>query len=309
MADRFSEREIKRAVTERYGARAREALATQPVDTVDAAADACCEPASGGAAAARSTPLTLEVIAAGDAAACCGPEGRGVDAADDQGRIGAALYAPDDLGDVPEAAQLAAAGCGNPVAIAELRPGEAVLDLGSGGGIDCFLAARQVGEDGEVWGLDMTLDMVQLARGNAEQVGAANVRFRLGEIEDIPFAEQRFDVLISNCVINLSPDKRQVFREAFRVLRPGGRLHVSDIVLTKELPEEQRRDLEQWAGCIAGALPVEDYLGAIRYAGFVDVAAEYADAGDATNDRADGDRGIASAYVSARRPESSSVRT
>ena len=300
VADHFSEREIKRAVTERYGARAREALATQPVD--GGSADACCEPASDGAVAAGTAALTLEVIGGDDAAACCGTDGCGVHGDHEEGRFGATLYQPDDLGEVPEAAQLAAAGCGNPVAIAELRPGEAVLDLGSGGGIDCFLAARQVGEDGEVWGLDMTPDMVQLARSNAEQVDVANVRFRLGEIEDIPFAEQRFDVLISNCVINLSPDKRQVFREAFRVLRPGGRLRVSDIVLTKELPDEQRRDLEQWAGCIAGALPVEEYLDGIRDAGFVDVSAEYDDTRDATNDGGDGDRGIASAYVSALRP-------
>jgi ubiquinone/menaquinone biosynthesis C-methylase UbiE len=135
--------------------------------------------------------------------------------------------------------------------------------------------------------------MVQLARTNAEKVGAQNVRFRLGEIEDIPFRDEQFDAVISNCVINLSPDKPQVFREAFRVLAPGGRLRVSDMVLTKELPEEQRHDLEQWAGCVAGALRVEQYLGAIRDAGFIDVSAEYED---------DGNRGIASAYVSAVRP-------
>ena len=303
MADQFTEREIKRAVTERYGARARSALEHSALDAgVDAGGgDACCGPAAEAAPATSGTaapPTTLPLEVIGDpAAACCGPDGREIDATADataeDGAFGAALYGQADLAAVPEAAQLASAGCGNPVAIAELRAGEAVLDLGSGGGIDCFLAAERVGADGEVWGLDMTPDMVQLARRNAEQVGAANARFRLGEIEDIPFADAKFDAVISNCVINLSPDKPQVFREAFRVLQPGGRLRVSDIVLTKDLPEEQRRDLEQWAGCVAGALPVEEYLGAIRDAGFVDVTAEYHDAED---------RGIASAYVSALRP-------
>ena len=209
------------------------------------------------------------------------------------GQSGAALYSADQLGAVPDAARLASAGCGNPVAIAELAPGEAVLDLGSGGGIDCFLASRQVGPGGTVWGLDMTPDMVQLARHNAETVGAVNVRFRLGEIEDIPFPDGSFDAVISNCVINLTTDKPQVFREAFRVLKPGGRVRVSDMVLTAELPPEQRADLEAWAGCVAGALPLEDYLDAVRAAGFSDVRA---DAGEEHRP------GIASAYVTAVRP-------
>ena len=292
MTDQLSDREIKQAVAARYGARARAALESAGVES-DAAAD-CCGPDSGAPA-----PQALQFIDAGPGAAdVCGPdgceiEGAPADEVEESGRFGSVLYSQEQLGEVPDAAQLAAVGCGNPVAIAELRPGETVLDLGSGGGIDCFLAANQVGGDGEVWGLDMTPDMVQLARANAGKVGAQNVRFRLGEIEDIPFRDEQFDVVISNCVINLSPDKPQVFREAFRVLSPGGRLRVSDMVLTKELPEEQRHDLEQWAGCVAGALPVEEYLGAIRDAGFIDVSAEYED---------DGDRGIASAYVSAVRP-------
>ena len=283
----FSEREIKQAVTERYGARARAALENDGAATTATTTEVCCAPASNALG-----PQTLELIDADDAAAC-GPGGCGIDGSEGDVSLGSALYSEGELGEVPEAAQLAAAGCGNPVAIAELRPGDAVLDLGSGGGIDCFLAAKQVGSDGEVWGLDMTPDMVQLARRNSEQVDATNVRFRLGEIEDIPFGDETFTVVISNCVINLSTDKPQVFREAFRVLRPDGRLRVSDIVLTKQLPPERRSDLEQWAGCIAGALPVEDYLDAIRDAGFVDVAAESTDAEDL---------GIASAYVSARRP-------
>ena len=293
MNGQLSDREITQAVAERYGARARAALESAAVES-DAAGE-CCAPDSGAPA-----PQALQFIdaGAGDAHASCGPDGceidgSAVDEAQNSARFGAALYSREELGEVPDAAQLAAAGCGNPVAIAELRPGETVLDLGSGGGIDCFLAAQQVSGNGEVWGLDMTPDMMQLARANAEKVGAQNVRFRLGEIEDIPFRDKQFDVVISNCVINLSPDKPQVFREAFRVLAPGGRLRVSDIVLTKELPEERRHDLEQWAGCVAGALPVEEYLGAIRDAGFIDVSAEYDD---------EGDRGIASAHVSALRP-------
>ena len=286
MSEQLTEREIKQVVAERYGARAREALAASGATA--STADACCEPSD--------APQALEFVAT-DSDASCGPDGCEADGevenAPAEGRFGSALYATEELDGVPGAAQLAAAGCGNPVAIAELRPGDTVLDLGSGGGVDCFLAAKQVGEGGEVWGLDMTPDMVQLARHNAGEVGASNVRFRLGEIEDIPFSDATFDVVISNCVINLSPDKPRVFDEAFRVLKPGGRLRVSDMVLTKELPEEQRHDLEQWAGCVAGALPVEQYVRAIRDAGFVEVTAEYDDSED---------RGIASAYVSARRP-------
>ncbi|MCA9851855.1 MAG: methyltransferase domain-containing protein, partial [Dehalococcoidia bacterium] len=159
-------------------------------------------------------------------------------------------------------------------------------------GIDCFLAAQRVGEGGEVWGLDMTPDMVALARHNADQVGAGNVRFRLGEIEDIPFDGGSFDAIMSNCVINLSHDKPRVFREAFRVLKPGGRLRVSDMVWVGTAPTATRDELESWAGCIAGALTVEDYLGAIEAAGFVDVRAEY-----------EGEAGqVTSASVFARKP-------
>ena len=273
-------REIKQAVTERYGALAR-GVSGAP----EAAAEACCAPT----APEGGGPQTLELIA-GDAAAACGPACCGESA--EPLEFGAALYASEQLDELPDAARLASAGCGNPVAIAELRPGETVLDLGSGGGIDCFLAAKQVGPEGAVWGLDMTPDMIQLARQNAERVTASNVRFRLGEIEDMPFAGATFDVVISNCVINLSPDKPQVFREAFRVLKPGGRVRVSDIVLTAGLPEQSRADLEAWAGCVAGALPLDEYLGAVRAAGFADVTAEC----ERDNE------GIASAYVSATRP-------
>lgn len=207
-------------------------------------------------------------------------------------QYGSALYPETDLSTLPSSVVAASAGCGNPLAIAELGAGERVLDLGSGGGIDCFLAARQVGETGEVWGLDMTPDMVALARHNAGEVGLGNVHFRLGEIEDIPFGDNSFDVIMSNCVINLSSDKERVFREAYRVLKPGGRLRVSDMVLVGELPEETRRSMEEWAGCIAGALPVEEYLGAIRAAGFVQAEAHH----EAT------DASVTSAYVTATKP-------
>ena len=288
--DQLSDRAIKQAVTQRYGARAREALGAQAASP----ANACCAPAAGAAQPlALETTGTLELLTpVGDACGidgCCEPG----EVATADGAWGAALYSADQLGAVPDAAQLASAGCGNPVAIAELAPGETVLDLGSGGGIDCFLASKQVGPSGAVWGLDMTPDMVQLARHNAETVGATNVRFRLGEIEDIPFPDGSFDAIISNCVINLSTEKPQVFREAYRVLKPGGRLRVSDMVLTADLPPEQRADPEAWAGCVAGALPIEDYLDAIRAAGFTAVRADF-----------DEERrpGIASAYVTAARP-------
>jgi ubiquinone/menaquinone biosynthesis C-methylase UbiE len=160
-----------------------------------------------------------------------------------------------------------------------------VLDLGSGGGIDCFLAAKQVGLAGHVIGVDMTPDMIEKARANARKMGVENVEFRLGEIEHLPVADETVDVVISNCVINLSPDKPQVFREAYRVLQPGGRLAVSDIVTRAELAPEVRQDLSSWAGCVAGATIDEEYVGAIEAAGFVDVKLEektFDDEGTAT---------------------------
>jgi len=162
----------------------------------------------------------------------------------------------------------ASLGCGNPLAIAGLKPGEVVLDLGSGGGIDCFLAAKKVGPEGRVIGLDMTPDMVKLARRNAKKIGTTNVDFRFGEMEDMPLPDASVDAIISNCVINLSPDKDAVFREAYRVLRPGGRLSVSDIVVDGDLPDFIRNKLDAWAGCIAGALDERVYLDKIRAAGF-----------------------------------------
>jgi SAM-dependent methyltransferase len=162
-------------------------------------------------------------------------------------------------------------GCGDPVTLAGLQTGQTVLDLGSGGGIDCFLAAKVVGPTGRVIGVDMTASMVETARANRQKIGAENVEFRLGEIEYLPVADRDVDVIISNCVINLSPDKPQVFREAYRVLKPGGKLAVSDIVTNGPLPEEIRTNLNAWASCIAGALDVSETVQAIEDAGFVDV--------------------------------------
>ncbi len=179
-------------------------------------------------------------------------------------------YTPEDLAAVPQGADLGL-GCGNPQAVAALRPGETVLDLGSGAGFDCFLAAKQVGPSGRVIGVDMTPAMVSKARSNAERVQAKNVEFRLGEIEHLPVADGSVDVILSNCVINLSPDKEAVFREALRVLRPGGRLAISDVVATAPLPQDIRGQLEAFTGCIAGAAGIEEHERVLRAAGFEDV--------------------------------------
>lgn len=179
-------------------------------------------------------------------------------------------YAADDLAAAPEGSNMGL-GCGNPLALADLKPGETVLDLGSGGGFDCFLAANAVGPQGHVIGVDMTEDMIALAKRNAEKGGFTNVEFRLGDIEAMPVADATIDVIISNCVINLVPDKQKAFAEAFRVLKPGGRLHVSDIVLTCEQLPEALLDLPAYVNCIAGAVTRADYLQAMQDAGFVNV--------------------------------------
>ena len=179
-------------------------------------------------------------------------------------------YSEEDLAAVPEGANLGL-GCGNPQAIAALKPGEVVVDLGAGGGFDCFLSARAVGPGGAVIGVDMTPEMVAKARENARKAGYDNVEFRLGEIEHLPIADDTADVIISNCVINLSPDKQAVYREAFRVLKPGGRLAVSDVVATAELPDEWLADMQMLSACISGAAKVDEVEEMLRTAGFVDI--------------------------------------
>ena len=180
-------------------------------------------------------------------------------------------YTADELSDLPQEAVAAAAGCGNPTAIAGLREGETVLDLGSGGGIDVILAAQKVGPKGKAIGVDMTDEMISLANRNAAEAGVENVEFRKGDIEELPVEDDSIDVIISNCVINLAPDKERVFAEAYRVLKPGGRFIVSDIVTEGGLPEHVSKDLDSWAECVAGAIDGDEYVEKLRKAGFMDV--------------------------------------
>ncbi|MCZ7401843.1 MAG: arsenite methyltransferase [Candidatus Methanoperedens sp.] len=202
---------------------------------------------------------------------CCAPKTSCCGSSNVAGNLSKRVgYTDEDLNSVPEGANLGL-GCGNPVAIASLMEGETVLDLGSGAGFDCFLAAKRVGKEGKVIGVDMTPDMIDRARNNARKGNFANVEFRLGEIENLPAADNSVDVVISNCVINLAPDKSRVFKEAFRVIRPGGRFMVSDIVLLKELPEPVRDSIEAYTGCIAGAMLKDEYIKTIKNAGFKDV--------------------------------------
>ena len=207
---------------------------------------------------------------AGEKSSCCGPASTcGVEGSAEtiSGRIG---YSKTEMRSVPEGANLGL-GCGNPTALASLKQGETVLDLGAGAGFDCFLASREVGPEGRVVGVDMTPEMVEKARGNARRGGYGNVEFRLGEIENLPVADGTVDVVISNCVINLSPEKRRVFDEAYRVLKPGGRLMISDLVLSKPLPESVKESVSAYVGCIAGAVPKAEYLETISAAGFLEV--------------------------------------
>jgi arsenite methyltransferase len=214
-------------------------------------------------------------------------------------------YSADEVSAVPEGANMGL-GCGNPQAIAALRPGETVLDLGSGGGFDCFLAARQVGPEGRVIGIDMTAEMIAKARANASKVEATNVEFRLGEIEHLPVADGTVDAILSNCVINLSPDKPRVFREALRVLKPGGRLAISDVVAIAELPAELRESAEALSGCISGARSAAEVEAMLVEVGFVDVRVSVrAESRAFIEDWAPGSRAedyIASATIEARKP-------
>jgi arsenite methyltransferase len=209
-------------------------------------------------------------VAQGGASSCCGAAASGGSC----DPITSELYGTAEAGSVPEQALLASLGCGNPTALAELRPGETVLDLGSGGGIDVLLSARRVGPTGKAYGLDMTDPMLELARENARRAGATNVEFLKGEIESIPLPDDSVDVVISNCVINLSAEKRRVLAEAFRVLKPGGRFAVSDVVVRGEVPAEVRKNVELWIGCIAGALEEAEFERLLAEVGFEDSEVE-----------------------------------
>src|ERR1700686_5362716 len=208
-----------------------------------------------GEAALRVKSGGSSCCGAASATSCCDP-------------ITTNLYDASQPGQIPEEAMLASLGCGNPTALAQLKPGEIVLDLGSGGGIDVLLSARRVAPTGKAYGLDMTDEMLALARENQRKAGVANVEFLKGEIENIPLPDNSVDVIISNCVINLSGDKAQVLREAFRVLKPGGRSAISDVVVRGDVPPEVRRSMELWVGCIAGALRDYDYVAKLAKAGF-----------------------------------------
>jgi arsenite methyltransferase len=197
---------------------------------------------------------------------CCG--------SDDSNKISSHLYTTDEIRELPQEAVVASLGCGNPVAVAAIEEGETVLDLGSGGGIDVLLSARRVGPQGKAYGLDMTDEMLELARENARKAGVSNVEFLKGEMESMPLPDGEIDVIISNCVVNLSPDKDAVLKEAFRVLKPGGRLAIADIVTRGQMPAELQRSIEAWAGCIAGALEENDYAAKLRSAGFEGIEIE-----------------------------------
>jgi arsenite methyltransferase len=251
MNDVKMDEKIKGAVRQTYGDIARRVVDTSEEEKARAG---CCGPSE---TVSESTAQTR----------CCGPS----EAALESTGPAARFYSAEELDGLPETVTDVSLGCGNPLAIAGLQLGEVVLDLGSGGGIDCFLAARQVGPEGKVIGLDMTTDMIKLARHNAKKIGLTNVDFRYGEMEEIPLPDGSVDVIISNCVINLSPDKDAVFQEAYRVLRAGGRLSVSDMVVDGQLPQAIRDNLNAWAGCIAGALDESEYLGKIAAAGFEQV--------------------------------------
>jgi SAM-dependent methyltransferase len=228
---------------------------------------------------------------------CCGPTACGCG-----DPITSNLYSAGETGDLPADAVKASLGCGNPTALIELKPGHTVLDLGSGGGIDVLLSAKRVGPTGKAYGLDMTDEMLALARENQLKAGATNVEFLKGTIESIPLPGNSVDVIISNCVINLSTDKDAVLREAFRVLRPGGRFAVSDVVVRGEVPDAIRKSVEQWIGCIAGALEEQDYRAKLAAAGFTDIDVDVW----RTYDHVDAPGKFASAFIRATKPAAKS---
>ena len=266
-----NDEQLRTEVQKRYAKTALQVLATEQAST----ADTCCETTccTSGATADNTTRTIVQVIPTeqSQTSDCCGPS------CCDTGNsnlVTADLYSQTELGLIPVAAALASLGCGNPTALAELKPGERVLDLGSGGGIDVLLSARRVSPGGFAYGLDMTDAMLELAERNRAEAGIENVRFLRGIIEDIPLPPESVDVVISNCVINLSADKGQVLHEAFRVLTSGGRFAVSDIVFQGHIPQVLRHDLKSWAGCIAGALEEETYRELLTAAGFTAIEVE-----------------------------------
>jgi SAM-dependent methyltransferase len=240
----------------------------------------------------------------GTGTGCCGPAGSECDP------IASNLYSQTEVGGLPPEAVAASLGCGNPTALAGLQPGQVVLDLGSGGGIDVLLSAKRVGPTGKVYGLDMTDDMLTLARENQRKAGATNVEFLKGTIESIPLPDASVDVIISNCVINLSADKDRVLREAFRVLKPGGRLAVSDVIVRGAVPADIRRNVELWVGCVAGALDESDYRAKLTAAGFESIDVEpwriYNLTEIGIDDPAVARDAFASAFIRATRPAAAS---
>lgn len=294
-----NDEQLREAVRKRYGR-----TALQVLTTGETAAADCC----GGSTCCSNTSASL--TSSQSRASCCGPV--------DTSPITSDIYSEVELGELPITAALASLGCGNPTALAELKPGEKVLDLGSGGGIDVLLSARRVGPTGFAYGLDMTDEMLELAERNRIEAGVENVRFLKGVIEAIPLPGDTVDVVISNCVINLSADKRQVLSEAYRVLVPGGRFAVSDVIFQGHIPQAIRSDLEAWAGCIAGALEEETYRHLLAEAGFTDIEVEVtrryslsdiAESGAGASiaaltevERQDVDGKFTSAFIRARKP-------
>jgi len=252
--------------------------------------------------------FAASVATGGERTSCCGSGGCG-------DPITSGLYTPEEVGALPAEAVQASLGCGNPTALVDLAPGEVVLDLGSGGGIDVLLSARRVGPTGKAYGVDMTGEMLALARDNQRRAGVENVEFLAGTIEHLPLPDASVDVIISNCVINLSADKPQVLREAARVLKPGGRFAVSDVLVRGEVPPDVRRNMELWVGCLAGALREDDYVAGLEAAGFEDVQVEswreyaaadaetyFRDAGQSCGDLTAADGHFFSGFVRARKP-------
>ncbi len=259
-----SDEQLRQEVRDRYARTAFQVLGAPTESAASCCGPTCCPPSE---AAETQQAASSQAPSCCESSCCTTNAGQGDPITSD-------LYTQMELGTLPVAAALASLGCGNPTALAELLPGEKVLDLGSGGGIDVLLSARRVGPTGFAYGLDMTDPMLELAERNRREAGIEQVQFLKGIIEDIPLPENSVNVVISNCVINLSADKGQVLREAYRVLTPGGRFAVSDIVVQGDLPPVLRRDMESWAGCVAGALEEETYRALLRDAGFIDVQIE-----------------------------------